>query len=479
MCKLLLVSFLFLTIPAIAQWSTPVRISDPNGCLNPQIITQGDTLHVIYSVLARFRGLGYVRSIDDGRTWSQEVELSDVDQTMSPIFPRIMAWHNELLAVWKVYFRNGYYRLNIGYSKSSDNGISWTPPAYILAHNLNTLNCMTAANNDSVVNVIYTFGDSILCNLRSTNFGATWSSSRELLQISHTFKPDQAAAKQFVHFSWDGEFDEADVPEVYYFRSTDYGLSWSENMSISSLDSYISDAPSICADEDGNPAISWLDFKYSPNQTTGDILARWSTDWGMTWGIESQATRSHMVDISDISWAQDTIRIVWMDWRSSGNNVSIYYNFVDDSVGIWSLEERIDNFEYIEASSYEPAIAVSNGIVNVVWYEDCCTEWDQECCGIYFSRNPAEPDAIVDDISLPPTLTLSAYPNPFNSATTITLSGAEQAEIGIYDIAGRLITTLHTVGGQALWDASGYSSGLYFARLAGEKGNMIKLVLLK
>jgi|WetSurMetagenome_2_1015567.scaffolds.fasta_scaffold65479_1 hypothetical protein len=74
---------------------------------------------------------------------------------------------------------------------------------------------------------------------------------------------------------------------------------------------------------------------------------------------------------------------------------------------------------------------------------------------------------------------IQAYPNPFNSATTIMLTGAEQAEIGIYDITGRLITTLHTVGGQALWDASGCSSGLYFARLAGEKASSIKLVLVK
>jgi hypothetical protein len=80
---------------------------------------------------------------------------------------------------------------------------------------------------------------------------------------------------------------------------------------------------------------------------------------------------------------------------------------------------------------------------------------------------------------LPVVYSLSAYPNPFNSATTITLTGAEQTEIGIYDITGRLITTLHTVGGQALWDASGYSSGLYFARAAGEKGSTIKLILLK
>jgi|WetSurMetagenome_2_1015567.scaffolds.fasta_scaffold55369_2 hypothetical protein len=91
------------------------------------------------------------------------------------------------------------------------------------------------------------------------------------------------------------------------------------------------------------------------------------------------------------------------------------------------------------------------------------------------------PDAVDDQNipNLPNSISLSACPNPFNSATTITIAGVKQAEIGIYDITGRLITSLHMVGSQALWDASAYTSGLYFARVAGEKASTIKLVLVK
>jgi hypothetical protein len=102
--------------------------------------------------------------------------------------------------------------------------------------------------------------------------------------------------------------------------------------------------------------------------------------------------------------------------------------------------------------------------------------------GLQLYLNPLNPPANISDgnyFELPSEISLSAYPNPFNSATTITLLGFENAEIEIYDITGRLITTLHTFGGQALWDASAYSSGLYFARLAGEKAATIKLILLK
>jgi hypothetical protein len=58
---------------------------------------------------------------------------------------------------------------------------------------------------------------------------------------------------------------------------------------------------------------------------------------------------------------------------------------------------------------------------------------------------------------------LSAYPNPFNSATMITITGAKQGMIAIYDIAGRKICVLNAQNGKAIWDAAAYSSGLYFA----------------
>jgi hypothetical protein len=75
---------------------------------------------------------------------------------------------------------------------------------------------------------------------------------------------------------------------------------------------------------------------------------------------------------------------------------------------------------------------------------------------------------------------LSAYPNPFNSSTTITLTGATRADISIYDITGRRIAALKTDAGKAIWDAAGFPSGVYFARTqAGQKTQSIKLILLK
>ena len=82
---------------------------------------------------------------------------------------------------------------------------------------------------------------------------------------------------------------------------------------------------------------------------------------------------------------------------------------------------------------------------------------------------------------------LGNYPNPFNATTSISFNLAEAAKVSlkVYDITGRLVTTL--VEGQmdagehvVSWDASGVSSGVYFYKLtAGEYTATKSMNLLK
>jgi hypothetical protein len=85
--------------------------------------------------------------------------------------------------------------------------------------------------------------------------------------------------------------------------------------------------------------------------------------------------------------------------------------------------------------------------------------------------------------NLPPTpITLQCYPNPFNSAVTISVENApdENVAMQIYDILGRFQESLEMRDSQAVWDASGYSSGVYFVRLRSSQNTAIrKLLYLK
>ncbi len=90
------------------------------------------------------------------------------------------------------------------------------------------------------------------------------------------------------------------------------------------------------------------------------------------------------------------------------------------------------------------------------------------------SINAEETRPVAIDISL------SAYPNPFNSSTMISVSGVIAAEIGIYDITGRMLDILQTKNGRAVWGAAGLSSGVYFARVMGERGTAtLRLVVVR
>tara|TARA_B100000029_G_scaffold368233_1_gene361758 strand:+ start:262 stop:963 length:702 start_codon:yes stop_codon:yes gene_type:complete len=80
-----------------------------------------------------------------------------------------------------------------------------------------------------------------------------------------------------------------------------------------------------------------------------------------------------------------------------------------------------------------------------------------------------------------------AFPNPFNPTTTIryAIPGSAVVNVFIYDIQGRLVDALieseMLTGWQMVqWDASQYSSGVYFVELvADEKRQIQKINLLK
>ena len=84
-------------------------------------------------------------------------------------------------------------------------------------------------------------------------------------------------------------------------------------------------------------------------------------------------------------------------------------------------------------------------------------------------------------------LALTASPNPFNAATTISfeLQAASQAELTVFDITGRRVWGLgdrvwQAGRHEAIWDAGGMSSGVYFVRLeAGDFVQVRKLLLIK
>jgi len=84
-------------------------------------------------------------------------------------------------------------------------------------------------------------------------------------------------------------------------------------------------------------------------------------------------------------------------------------------------------------------------------------------------------------------LNLTAYPNPFNSSTTISFSlpKSGNVELKVYDIQGRVVNTLmngwQNVGEQRVrFDGKALQSGVYVYRLIdGNQKSVGKMMLVK
>jgi hypothetical protein len=92
----------------------------------------------------------------------------------------------------------------------------------------------------------------------------------------------------------------------------------------------------------------------------------------------------------------------------------------------------------------------------------------------------------MNEILIPKSFELSQnYPNPFNPITTISFSLAQFGTVSIiiYDLTGREVITLidkpMSTGFHSLnWDASVYTSGIYFYRLTTNKMILQKKMIL-
>jgi hypothetical protein len=476
--------------PARAQWTEPVRISEPGGCLYPQILAQGDTLHVVYENASGYDKISYVRSTDGGETWSGHTVLSD--DSCATLFPRIIGDGSDLIVLWKTdWDYGGPPTFDLGYNASTDDGITWSGPQYIFNPNWDHILYFSASGSGPVVNIVVSrriSPDLVFFSIRSTDFGQSWSGPVEIFRGVMSSLTDQVSYNNMVHFAWGGFFDWDESGDVYYLRSTNYGQTWSENIMLSEEDDKISHTPAICIDEFDDIACTWWDFKYSPYQTTGDVLIRQSFEEGEIWGREDQVTQQHQARGSDVAWLNGSLYVVWRDYRFG--NVTVYYVTSSDSIHDWSNKQRLESDP---AESNYPAIAASDGNVYVVWADDRCSPDTDICGGVYFTRQQIEVgiDEPMDVNVLPVEYSLDIYPNPFNSSVSISFYTAKGGHIGIaiYDVNGRLVKTLFKGGNlekgrhRFTWDATdaegkAVSSGLYFAVASTPQGKVSKALTL-
>jgi len=104
-------------------------------------------------------------------------------------------------------------------------------------------------------------------------------------------------------------------------------------------------------------------------------------------------------------------------------------------------------------------------------------KWGDESCGTeiapwtYVWEQTVEPVSIYDAVNENMVNTLSVYPNPAVSETFVTLENGGLNEVSVYDMQGRMVSSMSYVanaGEQVRLDVESLNSGVYFVRVSNE-----------
>ena len=207
-------------------------------------------------------------------------------------------------------------------------------------------------------------------------------------------------------------------------------------------------------------------------------------------------TFSYNIGVASNSLTPELIDLWTMITLPSGSEYGPLINFQDFTLAAGASAER-DRNQTIPAGAptgnytYDAYIGVYPNIVfaedhfefeksldtmNVITYDN----WDN--WGEDFTANIGSPALTADSFII-----LTAYPNPFNPETTLNFALANSSVVSliVYDVQGRQVAVMADGFREAgthrvTFDASGLTSGVYFARLtAGNYQASQKLLLIK
>lgn len=304
------------------------------------------------------REVYYKRSTDLGITWGPDTRLT-YDSSLS-YFPSVSFSGADVHVVW-VDYRDGNYE--IYYKRSTDSGVSWGSDIR-LTNDRNSSIYPSLAASGSDVHVVWEdirSGDLEIYYKHSTDSGSSWSPDIRLTYYSGlSFYPSIASFDTMVHVVWqddrDGDF------EIYYKRSSDRGMTWGPDTRLTQ-DTAQSRRP--CVAVSGSKVhVVWDDDRdvrlYYP-----EIYYKRSSDWGLTWGSDTRLTYDTSYSLyPSVAALGSGVHVVWKESRDG--NEEIYYKASRDSGVTWFSDVNLTNDTN---NSVSPSVALSGTGVHVLWYD--------------------------------------------------------------------------------------------------------------
>jgi hypothetical protein len=465
----------------------------------------------------------YTQSTDGGLTWSAPEKVDDrasgfyskfVDIEFTPSGIPVLVWEDD---------RNGESNINVYMSRRdpSGGGTPWTtnvpvnsagsPPSnsYFMNPSLAVVDesryfVAWTDWREGVLNQVYVRG--------TTNAGATWGSESRvsdglgfepvagdpcLIANTGVAAPIGAEILYCVTNDWRGNVPGGRYPNVYFYRSSDGGATWSVGVRVNDIEPLYQQTSShaLVRAADGALVSGWLNASGPTSQFRSCYSTNEGTKWSASVRIDEPIPGSGGTGtFSSIAASEGGVAAVFDLYETSWN---AYFRSSTDGGRTWiERSVRIDD-DAANAPTSNPVVAVGAlGGVAAAWSDGRAPSTNWKIFATVGERSVTSVGGPGERAGT--AMRLVATPNPFRAGAFVRLAliggggaddrmvaGASPApEIALYDASGRRVRDLVLTDGAATWDgrdARGalVPSGVYWARADALPTARARFVLLR
>jgi hypothetical protein len=348
-----------------AGWSADINLTpdDDKDSRHPSIGIFKDNIHVIWSDSRHYpvtnrAEIYYINSTDGGKTWNPEVRLTFFDSTKD--YPRMAINGQNIHIVWTDDRDVGSTR--IYYKNSTDGGNTWSADKRIspLSADASGQNPDIAIDGNKI-HVVYPDADR-LKYINSSDNGITWSEPQQLTPgpIRHAAHPSIAINGSNIHIIWRDHYNKSGAGTagaIFYINSYDGGLSWYEEFNLTAMD--LDASYSDIAVYGDNVHVTYCEERSG----LWEIYYRRSDDNGITWTEEFTVSNStENLSRSVIKVRENNVFALWSDEKDP--IAEIYLRNSSDNGQNWDNEIRMT---YDPAACYYQNIALDNESIHLIW----------------------------------------------------------------------------------------------------------------
>jgi hypothetical protein len=458
----------FLKVITFAQWSAPVDISPGavsaglNESMGSCLGVSNNTLHVVWcNRFSTNRGaIYYTHSADTGSTWSTPIPISNTNGNAWN--PAIAVNGLNIHVVWREIDSVNNHRSS-HYCHSLDGGITWGINIVLDTVVADWPAVAVAGDKVYVANDIVTSQSPYNTEIfffRSTDNGNTWSPHQQLT-FADGRSEDEAITAQGsdIHMAWnDNRYN--NKMRIFYKHSPDYGLTWDADDTLAAPFGY---GTMVSADS------IYVDVPYAGAPTghyqihivqSADNGANWGTDRDLTQNTDTTYYYPFIVrDGSDIhlTYVKAFIGGQYLHSGDGGATWDAPYTFFAGSIGITAFT------------------AYTGCTVHIIYLNNT----DHH---IYYLRNPTgntEHCAIITDIAENKSKdNVSVYPNPASDKINLQIPQqfVQTKTLEIFDCIGQLQLIRSEDFSEI--DISSLAKGLYFIVLTnGDNERMVSKII--